>query len=42
MGLSSDNLSKMMKTLASETINLQQNIMSFQQETSSSIHNLEK
>jgi hypothetical protein len=42
MGLSSDNLCKMMKTLASETINLQQNIMSFQQETSSSIHNLEK
>ena len=32
----------MMKTLASNTVTLQQNIMSFQQETRSSIHNLEK
>jgi hypothetical protein len=31
-----------MKTLASNTVTLQQNIMSFQQETRSSIHNLEK
>jgi hypothetical protein len=31
-----------MKTLASNTMTLQQNIMSFQQETRSSIHNLEK
>jgi len=32
----------MMKTLASNTVTLQQNIMSFQQETRLSIHNLEK
>jgi len=32
----------MMKTLASNTMTLQQNVMSFQQETRSSIHNLEK
>jgi hypothetical protein len=32
----------MMKTLASNIVTLQQNIMSFQQETRSSIHNLEK
>jgi len=32
----------MMKTLASNTVTLQQNVMSFQQETRSSIHNLEK
>jgi hypothetical protein len=31
-----------MKTLASNTVTLQQNVMSFQQETRSSIHNLEK
>jgi hypothetical protein len=31
-----------MKTLASNTVTLQQNVMSFQQETKSSIHNLEK
>jgi hypothetical protein len=31
-----------MKTLASNTVTLQQNIMSFQQKTRSSIHNLEK
>jgi hypothetical protein len=43
MGSSSnDDLHKMMKTLASNTVTLQQNIMSFQQETRSSIHNLEK
>ncbi|KAL3583883.1 hypothetical protein D5086_014944 [Populus alba] len=43
MGLSSnDDLHEMMKTLASNTITLQQNVMSFQQETRSSIHNLEK
>jgi hypothetical protein len=39
---SSDDLHEMMKTLASNTVTLQQNIMSFQQETRSSIHNLEK
>jgi hypothetical protein len=39
---SSDDLCEMMKTLASNTMTLQQNIMSFQQETRSSIHNLEK
>jgi hypothetical protein len=38
---SSDDLCEMMKTLASNTVTLQQNIMSFQQETRSSIHNLE-
>jgi TolA-binding protein len=32
----------MMKTLASNTVTLQQNVMSFQQETRSTIHNLEK
>jgi len=32
----------MMKTLASNTMTLQQIVMSFQQETRSSIHNLEK
>jgi len=43
MGLSSnDDIREMMKTLASNTVTLQQNIMSFQQETRSSIHNLEK
>jgi hypothetical protein len=43
MGLSSnDNIHEMMKTLASNTVTLQQNVMSFQQETRSSIHNLEK
>jgi len=43
MGLSSnDNIREMMKTLASNTVTLQQNVMSFQQETRSSIHNLEK
>jgi len=43
MGLSSsDDLRKMMKTLASNTMALQQNVMSFQKETRSSIHNLEK
>lgn len=43
MGSSSnDDLREMMKTLASNTVTLQQNIMSFQQETRSSIHNLEK
>jgi len=43
MGLSSINdLREMMKTLASNTMTLQQNVMSFQQETRSSIHNLEK
>jgi hypothetical protein len=31
-----------MKTLASNIVTLQQNIMSFQQETRSSIHNLKK
>ena len=39
---SSDDLHEMMKTLASSTMTLQQNVMSFQQETRSSIHNLEK
>jgi len=39
---SSDDLREMMKTLASNTVTLQQNIMSFQQETRSSIYNLEK
>jgi hypothetical protein len=39
---SSDDLHEMMKTLASNTVTLQQNVMSFQQETRSSIHNLEK
>jgi hypothetical protein len=42
MGSSSDDLHEMMKTLASNTATLQQNVMSFQQETRSSIHNLEK
>ena len=43
MGLSSnDDLREMIKTLASNTVTLQQNVMSFQQETRSSIHNLEK
>jgi hypothetical protein len=43
MGSSSnDDLREMMKTLASNTVTLQQNVMSFQQETKSSIHNLEK
>ncbi|XP_052303389.1 uncharacterized protein LOC112324338 isoform X2 [Populus trichocarpa] len=39
---SSDDLREMMKTLASNTVTLQQNIMSFQQETRSGIHNLKK
>ena len=40
---SSDDLREMMKTFASNTVvTLQQNVMSFQQETRSSIHNLEK
>jgi len=39
---SSDDLREMMKTLASNTVTLQQNVMSFQQETRLSIHNLEK
>jgi hypothetical protein len=39
---SSDDLREMMKTLASNTVTLQQNVVSFQQETRSSIHNLEK
>jgi len=39
---SSDDLREMMKTLASNTVTLQQNVMSFQEETRSSIHNLEK
>jgi hypothetical protein len=39
---SSDDLREMMKTLASNTMTLQQNVMSFQQETRSNIHNLEK
>jgi len=39
---SSDDLREMMKTLASNTVTLQQNVMSFQQETRSSIHNLDK
>jgi hypothetical protein len=43
MGSSSnDDLREMMKTLASNTVTLQQNVVSFQQETMSSIHNLEK
>jgi hypothetical protein len=43
MGSSSnDDLREMMKTLASNTVTLQQNVMSFQQETRSSIHNLKK
>ena len=43
MGSSSnDDLREMMKALASNTVTLQQNAMSFQQETRSSIHNLEK
>src|SRR3990172_4292135 len=43
MGLSfNDDLREMMKTLASNIVTLQQNVMSFQQETWSSIHNLEK
>jgi hypothetical protein len=32
----------MMKTLASNTVTLQQNVMSFQKETRSSIHNMKK
>jgi len=39
---SSDDLREMMKTLASNTVTLQQNVMSFQHETRSRIHNLEK
>jgi hypothetical protein len=39
---SSDDFCEMMKTLASNTVTLQQNVMSFQQETRLSIHNLEK
>jgi hypothetical protein len=39
---SNDDLHKMMKTLAFNKVTLQQNIMSFQQETRSSILNLEK
>jgi hypothetical protein len=39
---SSDDLREMMKNLASNTVTLQQNIISFQQETSPSIHNFEK
>jgi len=39
---SSDDLREMMKTLAFNTATLQQNVMSFQQETRSSIHNLKK
>jgi len=39
---SSDDLHEMMKTLAFNTVTLQQNVMLFQQETRSSIHNLEK
>jgi hypothetical protein len=43
MGSSSnDDLREMMKTLASNIVTLQQNVMFFQQETRSSIHNLEK
>jgi hypothetical protein len=42
MGSSSDDLREMMKTLASNIVTLQQNIMSFQHETRSSIHNFEK
>jgi uncharacterized protein Yka (UPF0111/DUF47 family) len=39
---SSDDLLEMMKTLASNTMIFQQNVMSFQQKTRSSVHNLEK
>jgi len=39
---SSDNLREMTKILAYNTVTLQQNIMSFLQETRSNIHNLEK
>jgi hypothetical protein len=42
MGSSSDDLREMMKTLASNIVTLQQNIMSFQPEIRSSIHNLKK
>ena len=42
MGSSSDDLREMMKILASNTVTMQQNVMFFQQETRSSIHNLEK
>jgi hypothetical protein len=41
IGSSSDDLCEMMKTLASNAVTLQQNVMSFQQEIRSSIHNLE-
>jgi hypothetical protein len=39
---SSDDLLEMIKTLASNTVIFQQNVMSFQQKTRSSVHNLEK
>jgi hypothetical protein len=42
IGSSSDDLYEMMKTLASNTVTLQHNVMSFQQETRSSIHNFGK
>ena len=42
MGSSSDDRHEMMKMLASNKMNLQQNAMSFQLETRSSIHNLVK
>jgi len=43
MGSSSrDDLCEMMKTLAFNTVTLQQNVMTFQRETRSSIRNLEK
>jgi hypothetical protein len=43
MGSSSgDDLREMMKTLASNIVTLQQNVMSFQQEIRLLIHNLEK
>jgi TolA-binding protein len=42
MGSSSDDLHEMMETLSFNTVTLQQNVMSFQQEIRSSIHNLEK
>jgi hypothetical protein len=42
MGSSSDDLHEMMKTLAFNTVTLQQKVMSFQQETKSSIHNFKK
>jgi hypothetical protein len=42
MGSSSDDLHEMMETLSFNTVTLQQNAMSFQQEIRSSIHNLEK